>query len=146
MKIVCEICRQAIGQFKAEAIERPIRPGMFASIDEAHGLPAPFGDAAALEAIGGTGLEAWQLMRCPICRSFPFLSTDGGGLKHPDWIMIGDGKYWDIPITEADIEEESGDDTEERKMWVCEPCQYRTYKKPLWYQHLRTRKHKELCG
>jgi hypothetical protein len=62
--LMCELCRQHIGNFWEEEVEEPIKGAMFHSKDPAHGFPPPF---------RSSGLE-WKDMRCPYCRNRPFIS------------------------------------------------------------------------
>ena len=62
--LMCEMCRQHIGNFWEEEVQEPIKGAMFHSKDPVHGFPPPF---------RSSGLE-WKDMRCPYCRNRPFIS------------------------------------------------------------------------
>jgi hypothetical protein len=65
VRIRCEMCQEIIATIDRNTIEAPIFGSMFESPDTAHGIPAPFHES----------LE-WEAMRCPICRTRPFIADD----------------------------------------------------------------------
>ena len=56
-RMICEFCRTEIGRFDTEKIKLPLSPDMFTSIDERHGIPAPF----------PAEQKTWMDFRCPVC-------------------------------------------------------------------------------
>lgn len=58
LKVICQICGEAIAMTTMEELSYPIMGGMFRSPDPAHGTPAPWQPG-----------EAWEDMRCPYGRT-----------------------------------------------------------------------------
>jgi hypothetical protein len=84
--LICEICYSAIAQF--EQVHQPLSGSMFTSPNPVREIPAPFGAE-----------QAWDDMRCPVCRRRPFEQPDRVMVEHPR-CYLSDGKgpsYIDVP-------------------------------------------------
>lgn len=84
--LMCELCRQHIGNFWEEEVQEPIKAAMFHSKDPAHGFPPPF---------RSSGLE-WRDMRCPYCRNRPFI-TEGVILTSEGYWLTESKEHSDKP-------------------------------------------------
>ena len=69
--LVCQICKANLGVFDPETIHLPITPDQFESLDPKHGMWRPFQFVP-----GRPDSHATKLMKCPVCKRFPFLSEE----------------------------------------------------------------------
>lgn len=88
--LMCEMCRQHIGNFYEDEIQEPIKGAMFHSKDPVHGFPPPF---------RSSGLE-WRDMRCPYCRNRPFI-TQGVLLTSEGYWLTDKKEHSDHPNRES---------------------------------------------
>lgn len=68
--LVCQICKSHIGTFDPKEVHLPITADQFGSVDPHHGMWPPF------PYLKGREIPKAKTLRCPWCKSFPFLRED----------------------------------------------------------------------
>jgi len=98
-QLVCEICKEVIGQFEPDEVTIPIDATMFKSKLPERGLPAPF-----------PGSIDWRWMKCPHCGKRPFIFDAEVDRDGPVRLLTTEG-FWEIsPEGEFEVTGLAGDE------------------------------------
>jgi len=122
MKLICETCREWIGNFDEGKVKLPLTAEMFRPIREALSHHPPF----------RTGTTA-EWFRCPVCNKRPF---------HLDDTLLTDEGYVRVPVATQDAasEPEKTAEPAQPDAIVCQVCGREFTKRIALLGHMRSHK------